>query len=388
MSKQFYCTAKLSNRMHKTPEGFLVCQDVAITRTGELQYLHNEVPGITKGASHVTIVERSAEDIFNEETMASFEGKSITLNHPPMFLDSTNYRKFDVGHVQNVRKGTGEFDGKLLADLLVKDESAIKKIETRELREVSCGYNTEYIEIGPGRGRQTEIRGNHLALVPRGRAGPECAIFDSAPKEIKMSLKDKFAKWLDAMPDEGGEEETVDSLKAKLAAFKKKDEDAAADKAKAAKDLATANDTIATLTAAKAAADAALKQATDALAVATATPAAPAKVTHDAATVSAAEILAPGIATDSATLKADALKVAYATADGKAIIDAVTGGTAPAYDNAPMVDMLFRAAAANLTAVRKVGLTPPTVKTGDTQTVDFHTAFAEKAAKVHAIPRF
>jgi hypothetical protein len=182
MSKQFYCTAKLSNRMHKTPEGFLVCQDVAITRTGELQYLHNEVPGITKGASHVTIVERSAEDIFNEETMASFEGKSITLNHPPMFLDSTNYRKFDVGHVQNVRKGTGEFDGKLLADLLVKDESAIKKIETRELREVSCGYNTEYIEIGPGRGRQTEIRGNHLALVPRGRAGPEGEIFDSAPK--------------------------------------------------------------------------------------------------------------------------------------------------------------------------------------------------------------
>ncbi len=385
MTQQFYCTAKLSDRMYKTPEGFLVCQDVAITRTGELQYLPSEVPGITKGTSGVIIVERTAEDIFNPETIASFEGKSITIMHPPKFLDSNNYREFEAGHMQNVRKGEGDAQDKLVADFLIKDQAAIKKVESRQLREVSMGYNTEYIEIAPGRARQTDIRGNHGALVPRGRAGPECAIFDSAPKEIEMTAKEKLLAWLgkavDAMPDDE-EEETIDSLKAKLAAFTKKKGDEEAD-SKTAKDLATAQDALTKATADMAALTAELAELKKPVEP-------PAKTTYDAATVSAAEILAPGIGTDSATLKADALRTAYGTQDGKAIIDTMTGGKAPVYDQAAVVDVLFNAAAANLAAVRKANLTgaKPAGAAIDAEVKDFATTFAEKAAKVHAIPRF
>ena len=65
----------------------------------------------------------------------------------------------------------------MLADLIVKDESAIQLIEDG-LREVSCGYDAEYEQTEPGKAEQVDITGNHVALVPKGRAGNRCAIGD------------------------------------------------------------------------------------------------------------------------------------------------------------------------------------------------------------------
>ncbi|EGR6277511.1 DUF2213 domain-containing protein, partial [Salmonella enterica] len=81
------------------------------------------------------------------------------------------------GHLQNVRRGTGDQSDLMLADLIVKDESAIQLIEDG-LREVSCGYDAEYEQTEPGKARQVDITGNHVALVPKGRAGNRCAIGD------------------------------------------------------------------------------------------------------------------------------------------------------------------------------------------------------------------
>ncbi|EFD5498156.1 DUF2213 domain-containing protein [Escherichia coli] len=63
------------------------------------------------------------------------------------------------------------------ADLIVKDENAIQLIEDG-LREVSCGYDAEYKQTEPGKAEQVDITGNHVALVPKGRAGNRCAIGD------------------------------------------------------------------------------------------------------------------------------------------------------------------------------------------------------------------
>jgi len=395
----FYCTAKLSDKMHKTPEGYLVCQDVAITRVGELQYLPGEMPTIARGNNDIIIVERTEDDVFHEDTIRSFEGKPITINHPKEFVGPHNYRELSVGSLNNVRRGTGDMLGKLVTDFLITDSTAIGKVERRELREVSCGYEAEYKQLKPGRARQTDIRGNHVALVPRGRAGPECAIFDSAPKEISMSAKEKFmamlAKAFDGMPDDDGEE-TVDGLKAKLALLKKekeasdtkaKDAQTVADKATA--DLKKVNDELTTANAAKA-------QLTTDLATVTAEVTAlkkPAgKTTNDAAVVAKAEILAPGIAADTTDIQVVALKTAYATADGKAAIEVFTGGKAPTYDNAAAVDVIFNGAAAAIAAARKAALGggggQAVVKTGDGQkTTDFYSDFADAAAKAHPIPK-
>jgi hypothetical protein len=78
----------------------------------------------------------------------------------------------------NPRRGVGIDDDVLMADLLIWDKDAIALID-RGKRELSVGYDADYEELGPGHGRQRNIRANHLALVERGRCGPRCAIGDS-----------------------------------------------------------------------------------------------------------------------------------------------------------------------------------------------------------------
>ena len=383
---QFYTSIKLSDNISKTPEGFLVCKDVAITKVGELIYMPSEVPNVSKGPNSFITVERTNEDVFDAETIKSFEGKPLTVLHPKTFVTPANWRSTGVGSLQNVRPGTGDLAGKLVSDIIVYDEDAIQKVERKELREVSCGYDAEYVEIAPGRARQTKIRGNHLALVPRGRAGPECAIFDSAPEEPKMSTKQKlisfFTKAVDAMPDEG-EEETMDGLKkkvadltAKLAEREAKDKKTSDEAAKLNTDMAALTAQVAELTKvndAQKAELAALKKPAE-------------KVTHDAATIAAAEILAPGIDKTLPDLKVQAIKAAAAKDDGKVVFKSLVGDAQPAYDNAAVVDLLFNGMATGLTNVRNGNLAAKKEPVKDQG--DFYTQFSDAAAKVHVIHKF
>lgn len=206
---RYYSTASLSENIHVTPEGYLVCLGVAIARAGSLLYAPSETP-ITPG-SGATIITRTIEDIHAPETVASFEGKAVTLYHPDgdEFVTPDNWKELAVGVVQNVRAGEGDDFDKLMADLLITDASAIEAVRTKTLREVSCGYEAEFIEEAPGRGRQIHIIGNHVAIVAAGRCGAECAIYDHANTGGQdMKLKDKilalFGKALDdaGLPDE------------------------------------------------------------------------------------------------------------------------------------------------------------------------------------------
>lgn len=179
---RYHTTSRLSENMEMTPEGYLLCVGVPIARTGVMEYLLEEVPeDIAENASGPTVlVRRAAEDVFSPATMASYEGKDVTVDHPDGFVTPENWKELTVGHAQNVRQGAGEESDLLLADLLIKDPEAIESIKSGELREVSCGYDAEYEETAPGIGRQSNIIGNHIALVPHGRCGPRCAIKDAA----------------------------------------------------------------------------------------------------------------------------------------------------------------------------------------------------------------
>jgi hypothetical protein len=74
----------------------------------------------------------------------------------------------------------------------------------------------------------------------------------------------------------------------------------------------------------------------------------------DADTIARAEILAPGIV-KTADVKDKALKAAYATADGKAVIDVLLGGKA--FDSADK-DLLFIGASEMVKANRRSTLAP------------------------------
>jgi hypothetical protein len=187
----------LGSDQAETPEGFLLCRNVPIARVGIQDYLNeelvdpnDEVP-LIGGKDGVIHVERRPEDVFHEDTIRSFEGKDVTDDHPDDLIGPHTHREVTVGVVINPRRGEGHLERYLIADLLIKDADAIAAVRAGK-REVSCGYDASYEQIAPGKARQHNIVGNHVALVEKGRCGPSCAIGDQAMAEVKkLSLFDR-----------------------------------------------------------------------------------------------------------------------------------------------------------------------------------------------------
>jgi len=208
---RFYTTEQLGPKQSRTPEGYLLIEDVPIARTGTQIYGPNETP-VSAGPDGISRIDRNPEEVFRAETIASFNGKSFVDEHPYEDVNPTNWFNLEKGQVLHPRRGSGAADDVLFADIIVKDAQTIQRILGGK-REVSCGYDADYIETEPGRGRQVNIIGNHVALVESGRCGPRCAIGDrQTVKEPEMkSLKDRI---LDAFKkkDEGAMTAVLDEL--------------------------------------------------------------------------------------------------------------------------------------------------------------------------------
>lgn len=206
---RFFTESKLSARKGLTPEGYLVCYDVPIGRVGEQLYGAEELPDVTPDARGEIRISRPAEEVFAEESMRSYEGKPVVIEHPDVPVTPENWRELAMGHAQNVRR-QGDL---LLADLMITDTRAAKLITSGQMREISCGYDAEYEETGPGAGVQRQITGNHIALVERGRCGPRCAIQDhkrggsmaGKKKSLKDRLRAVFTRTLDEALEEVAE---------------------------------------------------------------------------------------------------------------------------------------------------------------------------------------
>ncbi len=174
--KRFYIEEQLSEHMGETPEGFLIVTDVPIARTGEQIYKADEVP-IEPNSSGLVTIKRTEEEVFKPDAIKSFESKPFTLDHPKEMVTPENWKEYAHGEVTNIRRGVGEFVNFLIADIIVKTQKAIEMIRGG-MRQISCGYDAEYVQLEKGVGMQTDITGNHVALVMKGRAGNRCAISD------------------------------------------------------------------------------------------------------------------------------------------------------------------------------------------------------------------
>ena len=194
-----YYGDKISERIAKTPEGFLICQDVPISRTGFQKYLASELYDGPLHHDRIVPVYRPAKEVFDPRSLASFEGKPVTNEHPEEDVTPDNYARYACGHVQNVHIGEGEDAGKVLADLYITDPALIQLIKTGK-REVSCGYYAEEKKDGEGRICQTKIRGNHVAVVDNGRAGNKVCIRDSNPFfGRRKKMRSRFRNYADAL---------------------------------------------------------------------------------------------------------------------------------------------------------------------------------------------
>lgn len=174
-----YYGSQISPHLVDTPEGFLICKDVPIARTGPQDYLARELM-LDGDPERLVTVQRHPEDVFEDATLASFEGKPICDGHPPENVGPENYAAYTKGHVQNVRRD-GEY---IVADLYINDANLANEVRNNVKREVSCGYLCNYVPDGTGY-KQSRIRGNHVAVVPKGRAGAAVAIKDAAPEAEK-----------------------------------------------------------------------------------------------------------------------------------------------------------------------------------------------------------
>lgn len=86
------------------------------------------------------------------------------------------------GVCRDVRRGDGDLSNCLVADLVIYDADLINKIEAGK-REISCGYDCLWNPTSDSSYDQLEIRGNHVAVVDRGRAGHKVAIRDTADEK-------------------------------------------------------------------------------------------------------------------------------------------------------------------------------------------------------------
>ena len=207
-----YYASNISDNISETPEGYLVCKNVPIARTGVQEYLGQEL-GITDKYDQYIKIYREEEDVFAPEAIASFEGKPFTNNHPEPMVDVNNLPLYGKGHAQNIRRSTTEPD-LLVADIVATDPVTISEIKNKIKREISSGYDCYYVPYKDGY-RQVEIRGNHIALVSKGRAGDRVSIKDNLDeRKNKMAKKNILAAMLKAFAKDADPEDVAAAVDA------------------------------------------------------------------------------------------------------------------------------------------------------------------------------
>ncbi len=219
-----FTTGQIGRTRETTPEGYLLCRDVPIARIGKLMYGNGEVP-VTADNTGLIIIERGEDVLFDPRTIASFEGKPVTDDHPDDWVSPENWKDLSKGSANNVRRGEDVDSDCLVADLLITDKDMIDAVMGGKV-EISLGYDADYTEISIGKGIQTNIFGNHIAAVEKGRCGSRCKIGDSFMAKVvkkKVSFADRIRnlvktkdadeaeKLAQAVEDEDLDIETTDS---------------------------------------------------------------------------------------------------------------------------------------------------------------------------------
>jgi hypothetical protein len=153
----------------RLPNGWLRVEG-RISRVGIQEYQDAD------GRTHFEF--RPPEEVFDPESMRSFEMVPMTNTHPTQLLDAQSARMHSVGSVGQDLRRDGDW---LAAPLMITDAMAIAAAE-RGRAELSCGYECE-LDPTPGtyQGQrydsvQRRIRGNHVALVDEARAGHDARL--------------------------------------------------------------------------------------------------------------------------------------------------------------------------------------------------------------------
>lgn len=181
----------LSSERKYTDEGFLRVP-ARISRIGVQDYMASELGLTDRDPGEKVSVYRPANEVFDGDSLQSFANKPVTNNHPPDLVNSKNFKDFSVGFSGDTVQQDGMFAKTVLN---ITDADAIQNIESGKV-ELSNGYTAD-IDWTPGvtdgglsyDGVQRNIKGNHIALVTRGRAGADCKIADNLTTDEEDDTK-------------------------------------------------------------------------------------------------------------------------------------------------------------------------------------------------------
>lgn len=167
---RFLVAEKLGPHKFKTPEGYLICTDAILSRTGKQEYKRCELFGDTcEDPDKIVNVERTDDEVFSDKAMASFENKAVCIEHPDHDVNAENHNELAVGFVRDIHKGEDNGKPVMMGTLVITDKDAVEAVESGEYKELSCGYDCDIDDDGEL--CQRNIRGNHVALCKQGRAG-------------------------------------------------------------------------------------------------------------------------------------------------------------------------------------------------------------------------
>ena len=218
---QFEYKVRLSERIEFTKDGYIFCRDAVVGNIGELYYSEKEL-GWSNNNTKVKVV-REESEVFDENSLESLEGMPVTILHPKIDVNSTNFK--DLGHGTVLTKPRRVGDNMVvdivihsdeLVDLIApevedKETGEIKRVLNDSFRDLSLGYSATLVKVAHDLYKQTNIVYNHVAVVPEGRQinarirdmlNPELVNKEVKPK---MAIMEKlFKKGKKVVRDEKG----------------------------------------------------------------------------------------------------------------------------------------------------------------------------------------
>lgn len=227
----------LDQATRRTADGYLLAAP-RVARTGIQEYLGDEL-----GRPDMPIVRvyRPEEEVFSKDALLSFGHRPVTIDHPPVLVDASNWKKYSAGQTDADVLRDGEY---VRIPMMLMDKAAIGDVEAGKV-ELSAGYTADIdwtAGVTPDGQKydaiQRNIRGNHIAVVDRARGGAALRIVDTKPEAdmadksivldgITVSVSDTAAQVIskyqrDAETKAKTDEDRIKELEDELAELKEK----------------------------------------------------------------------------------------------------------------------------------------------------------------------
>ena len=188
--------------------GYWLIEDNPVSKEGVFPYLGKQISPELE-PEKIYMVYRPASELENPDTVESFNAVPFIDEHEMLGEGFTKYDDRPAGGVlYNVKADNGI----LLGDFKIYSESLKDEIANGK-KELSLGYLCDYeLSRGIWNGQrydaiQKNIRGNHVALVNKGRMGADVRVYDKAITMDEMPCKCDHIKEIpsgDGSPNKSG----------------------------------------------------------------------------------------------------------------------------------------------------------------------------------------